>query len=147
MAFTYAGDPANSNLEEVRFLIGDTVEGERTSLNDAEITYQLAQDSNDIMLTAYHCALNRQSKVANYISGGASLPDSSALVRNLATTVQNLMARLPPTGASFGGVSESDQRGFENDTDLIQSEIVRRQHDNDDGHRREYGGTSGAGDC
>lgn len=38
MTFTYGGDPANSALEQVRFLIGDT-DSTRPLLNDAEIQY------------------------------------------------------------------------------------------------------------
>ena len=37
MAWTYAGDPAASNLATVRFLIGDTDTTDQL-LNDAEIT-------------------------------------------------------------------------------------------------------------
>ena len=36
---TYSGDPTNSPLDEVRFLVGDT--GPQFDLNNAEINYQL----------------------------------------------------------------------------------------------------------
>jgi hypothetical protein len=42
VAFTYGGDPANSPLEEVRFLVGDT-DSTRPLLQDAEIEYVIAK--------------------------------------------------------------------------------------------------------
>lgn len=50
MAFTYAGDPANSTLEEVRFLVGDTVTPGQ--LTDAEINYCIADEPTSIYRAA-----------------------------------------------------------------------------------------------
>lgn len=38
MAFTYTGDPANNDIDYLRFTIGDTVESS-VMLHDAELQY------------------------------------------------------------------------------------------------------------
>ena len=45
MTWSYSGDPSSSELDEIRFLIGDTLEREM-SLSDEEITYVMNKTSN-----------------------------------------------------------------------------------------------------
>jgi len=54
MAFTYGGDPSNSNLEEVRFYIGDTNSNDQL-LSDAEINFELNQVSDNTVNAADRC--------------------------------------------------------------------------------------------
>lgn len=51
MAWTYAGDPAASALAKVRFLCGDT-DTTNQQINDAEITFLLAEWNNDAYTSA-----------------------------------------------------------------------------------------------
>ena len=51
MAFTYGGDPANSNREAVRFWSGDTNSSDQL-LADAEIDYLLTLETKVIQCAA-----------------------------------------------------------------------------------------------
>lgn len=55
MTWTYTGDPANSNLDAVRFLVGDTQSADE-QLQDEEINFLLAQNSDNIYSAAIHGA-------------------------------------------------------------------------------------------
>jgi hypothetical protein len=46
MNWSYSGDPADSPLDETRFLLGDTTETAH-SLSDEEITFLLTRNAND----------------------------------------------------------------------------------------------------
>ena len=51
MTWTYSGDPATNNRDAIRFMIGDTDTNDQL-LNDAEIAYELAQNSSGLYRTA-----------------------------------------------------------------------------------------------
>lgn len=51
MSFTYSGNPANSPLDAVRFLISDTVEADAL-VQDVEIVFELAQERNNTFRAA-----------------------------------------------------------------------------------------------
>jgi len=57
MAFTYSGDPASSELDHLRFVIGDTDEN-TAILTDAEINYIIANKTsdNDAIAQAFRAA-------------------------------------------------------------------------------------------
>ena len=54
MSFTYAGDPAATNLAAVRFLVGDTDTTDQL-INDAEINYILTVETNVRLAAAMTC--------------------------------------------------------------------------------------------
>ena len=56
MAFTYGGDPANSNREAVRFWCGDTNSSDQL-LADAEIDYLLTIETKIIECAATACEM------------------------------------------------------------------------------------------
>lgn len=60
MSFRYNGDPSESTITEVRFLIGDTTEAS-AEFQDEEIAYLLAQH-NDVVLEA---AINALEQLAS----------------------------------------------------------------------------------
>lgn len=66
MSFTYGGDPNNSPLESVRFLVEDTNPND-PQLNDAEVTFLLNQHVN-IYKAAGYAARNIASKYARQVS-------------------------------------------------------------------------------
>ena len=73
MAFTYGGDPSNSNLETVRFLIGDTDTIDQL-LQDAEITYLLTIESKlyDAAATACETIAAKFARKADTSNGTLS---------------------------------------------------------------------------
>ena len=52
MSFTYSGDPSASQLDECRFLVGDTDE-KNPIMQDEEINYIIAQSGSDRNLLLY----------------------------------------------------------------------------------------------
>jgi len=80
MAWTYSGDPANSNRDAVRFLCGDT-DTTNQQINDAEIAFLLSQwNSNTYLAAAFAC---------DAIAGiYASKADSSRSVGDLSISTQ-----------------------------------------------------------
>ena len=54
MAFTYSGDPTASDLDEVRYLSGDTDTSEQLA-SDAEINYCIAREGNNTAAAALVC--------------------------------------------------------------------------------------------
>lgn len=55
MTATYSGDPSASPLDEVRFLLSDT-DTTAPLLSNAEITYLLAQNGQNVLIAAIHGA-------------------------------------------------------------------------------------------
>jgi hypothetical protein len=64
MAWSYSGNPADSTLDEVRFLLGDTVETAQ-SLTDEEIGYLTALNQDD----AYRSAAEAADRMAVRFAG------------------------------------------------------------------------------
>ena len=52
MSFTYSGDPSKSQLDECRFLLGDTNE-KNPIMQDGEINYIIAQAGTNTVLLRY----------------------------------------------------------------------------------------------
>lgn len=61
----YGGDPSASDLDHVRFLIGDTTSN--PDLADAEINYELTKRSN-VYLAASYCALRLAAEASKKIA-------------------------------------------------------------------------------
>ena len=66
MSFTYSGDPSKSQLDECRFLLGDTNE-KSPIMQDEEINYIIAQYGKDITLLRYHLFLQAATIFARAI--------------------------------------------------------------------------------
>ena len=66
MSFTYSGNPANSDLDAVRYLIGDTNETQ-CLVQDEEIDYALASESS-VRLAAANVAEAIAAKATQEVS-------------------------------------------------------------------------------
>ncbi len=66
MSFSYSGDPSMSQLDECRFLLGDTNEN-TPIMQDEEIDYLIAQYGKDITLLRYHLFLQAATIFARAI--------------------------------------------------------------------------------
>lgn len=53
MSFSYSGDPMHSQLDECRFLLGDTTEA-NPIMQDEEINYIIAQSGSNVTLLRYN---------------------------------------------------------------------------------------------
>lgn len=77
--FTYGGDPANSDRDAVRFLVGDTLR-ERPLLDDKEVDYAIAQKKNLYMAaSALACHLSARFSRYTSITVGSVSKDLSKL--------------------------------------------------------------------
>lgn len=86
MAFTYGGDPANSDREMVRYLCGDTIDrtSDGVSLTDAEVDASLSNTAvsgvNKTLMAAIECCEALAARWAYYCdtsnTGGLSVKAS-----------------------------------------------------------------------
>jgi hypothetical protein len=124
MAFTYAGDPANSQLEAVRFHCGDT-DADQQLLNDAEINYVIGLAPNTFMAAADACeaiAAKFTRKIDRSNTGqSASLSAKSEQYRKMA---QDLRRRASTDSDAFaGGLTISGKEALSEDSDAVQPDF------------------------
>lgn len=132
MTWTYAGDPSNSTLEEVRFLIGDTDTTDQ-QLSDEEINYLIAKHIT-AYATAIHACLALVAKYSRKVdkSVGDLRIGYSKLRDHYASLAKSLRVQaVAVEGAATpyaGGLSEDDKDSYEEDTDRVQP-FFRREMD------------------
>lgn len=134
MAFTYGGDPENSDRDRVRFEIGDTDSNEQL-LTDQEISFCI--NNNDTIWGACaqaceaiaaqlskrtdvragpggHLNVKLSQKVEQYTSKAAEFRRKAAMLRK----------------PSVGGISISDKDSVEEDSDRVAPKFKKGLHDN-----------------
>jgi hypothetical protein len=129
----YSGDPADSDLDAVRFYLQDTSNDSATELlSDAEINFLLAQYPAPMMAAAYG-ALSlamRYAKDVNHKVDRVSEEASSRHAQYKAlfdALYEEADAGL--TGMSIGGRSKADKDTLARNTDGVQPEIRKDQFD------------------
>ncbi len=124
MAFTYSGNPADSDKDTVRFFLQDTTEpGE--FLQDEEIEYLLTQEVNVYTAAAMGAMLlaGRSHNVKTKKVGDLSITFGSETWKALAEWLRGRgYGYAIPTA---GGISRSDKRTLEDDSDWIVPEFFR----------------------
>lgn len=139
MTFTYGGDPANSNLEAVRFLLGDTVDATHV-FEDEEINWALAENGNIYFAAALVADLavaqfsgGSESNVKTKTVGALSI---SYADKEKADEYRKMAASLRVKGALnsvivpySGGISIDDKETQEADTDWDKPYFTRGMHD------------------
>lgn len=103
MAWTYSGDPATSDRDKVRFLIGDTDSTDQL-LQDAEIAYVITEAGGSIYQAAHDAAYAVASKFSRMATSKSvgdlslSYSDRAKAFFDLANELLELGARRePPT--------------------------------------------------
>ena len=93
MAWTYSGNPADSTLDAIRFIIGDTDTNDQL-LNDAEIEYFIVQHST-VNRTASEAARAVSAKFARLMSRsiGGLQADFAAKYRQYAELADDLITK------------------------------------------------------
>lgn len=76
MTFSYSGDPTNSNIDEVRYLIQDTNSSDNV-LEDEEIQYHLDNNSNNL-----RAAIDAAETVATNFARKADRVDAEEVSAN-----------------------------------------------------------------
>lgn len=146
MAFTYGGDPANSDLEMVRFLVGDT-NSDWQLLQDAEVNAILADFTNVYVAASEACQaiIAKLSRDADFKNVGALAVNASQRAeayRKLARELKNkaLTSSGSTAGAiAIGGFSKDEADDLRNDSDNIGPSFSLGQFDHP-GSGFSYGG-------
>jgi hypothetical protein len=124
MSWTYTGDPSSGPIDEIRFLIDDTVSTTAWSLSDEEILYCAAKFPNNVLLAA---AIAAEAILGKFAKGAQSksVGDLSISFSNRHSQYKELSRQLRTRAALAavipytGGMSRSEKRAADADTDRI----------------------------
>lgn len=133
MTWSYGNDPLNSDLDAVRFLIGDT-DSSDPLLQDEEINYLL--NSYNVQNSAYYASRSIAAKFARLcreetgdieVYANQKYDQYSKLAKQI---LDDLNSGRPIDISIFsGGISHSDMRNRDLDTDRNQPPIAEGQMD------------------
>lgn len=129
---TYGGDPANSTLDEVRLLIGDT-DCKIACLLDSEINFFLAEEGSSsfaAIRAAEACAAKCVRAID--VSTGSVRKSLSQKFAQYKILVQDLKARAAEQGGApiFTALTRDDKRQDRIDTGLVQPNFRIAMDDN-----------------
>lgn len=126
MGWNYSGDPTNSQLDEVRFLTGDTDRSRPWTLQDEEINYTIAQYPSNVLLAAAICAESVVAKLKGTMGdksvGNLSISYNVTTIEMYSATAYRLRQRANIAGVklTIGGTSRSQKRVLDEDSDRVQ---------------------------
>lgn len=124
MAFSYSGDPANSKLDEIRFLLQDTEEAE-VLLSDQEINFLIKKYTSTARLVAEACKI-LLAKFSRYIdeTNGKVSFKYSQLSENYRQLLKEYEAKLCEAPSIYiGGVYAKDYQENQRDNDLVKPQF------------------------
>lgn len=143
MTWEYTGDPLVSAKDEVRFLVGDTIESDPL-MQDEEIDYLVAEFGSPTLAAANACqALS--AKFARQVTKAVGdlkidLSDRAkafqAQADRLFLASGGSVSNVPAVAPYAGGLSVDEKRESDMDSDLIQTSLYVAMHDNDDTYGR-----------
>jgi hypothetical protein len=131
VTFSYSGNPANGNVDHVRFLMGDT-DVDDPYFTDEEVAYLVAT-SCDILTAALHGVEGIMAKLSGAVDESVGSVSIQFSKKNLGYQKlwDRLNVRIALEGAIpyAGGISVSDkeQRGCDSDREPTQFSV--RMHD------------------
>ena len=129
MAWTYGGDPENSDRDAVRLQIGDTDTTDQ-QLTDAEVAYYLAENGSVIgaALGAVRAIMAKYARLVNKAVGDLRLNYSDRL-DSYKSLEQQLKSKLASKHGMpvAGGISLARKQTVEEDTDRVAPAIERDQ--------------------
>ena len=117
MSWSYSGDPSKSDLDRVRFLVGDTDIDDKLFSNE-EINYVI--DQHGIPSAAYRVAQNLVAKFSRFVdeSVGAVKITFSQRVKHYNELAVRLKKEASESALPYaGGISISDKEVVEQDGD------------------------------
>ncbi len=131
MTWLYSGNPATSNKDAVRFLIGDTNTTDQ-KLQDEEINYLLTVYGTPAMAAAESLEqlARRMAQSAEFAIGRyrESLVEGATLLNQKARELRQQAGAIGAKGIYAGGISRTDKDAQELDTDRVQPAFARDQH-------------------
>lgn len=133
MSWSYSGDPSTSDLDAVRFWIGDTDQADQL-VQDEEIDFLLGRYS-DPLAAAAHAAEALAAKFARLVDktlGDYSVKLSQKVehYRQLAKSLDDMAkGKLKLVSPYAGGISISDKMAQERDRDRVKPRFRRGMMD------------------
>ena len=134
MTWSYSGNPASSNKDAVRFLVGDTDTADQL-VSDQEVNYAIAeQASNNLAAAMVLRAL--AAKFSRLVTN--KVGDVSANCSDMAKAFQDRADALDPGGIttgtvlaspSFGGLSQSEKDAYDSNSDAVQPDFRKSMND------------------
>lgn len=134
MTWSYSGDPANSELDQVRFLVNDTDRDDQL-LQDEEIDWAISQQST-VTLAAALCLRALANRFSRMVT--RKIGDLWVSCSDMAPAFAARAEELDPGGAtsavplalpSFGGLSHDEKDTLDSDTDAVQPSFSRGMND------------------
>ena len=139
MSWNYTGDPASSDRDQARFLIGDT-DSDDELLQDEEIEWAIAEQST-IVLAAALCLRTLANRFSRMVT--RKIGDLSVSCSDMAKAFAERAKELDPSGVtastllalpSFGGLSIAGKETLDSDTDAVQPSFSRGMNDHPGGY-------------
>lgn len=129
MSWSYSGNPASSDLDAVRFLIGDTNTADQ-QLSNEEIQFLIDQEGNVYRAAAKAC-LSISAKFARFVDKSVgdlqiSYSQRQAAYASLAQSLTNQAATRSAIPYA-GGISLADKHATEDNTDRTPPAFYRGQ--------------------
>ena len=132
--WTYSGDPSSSDIDHVRFLVGDTNSADQKLL-DAEIQFSV-NNANSIEAAAADCARAIAGKLSarvdeRFESIENRFSQAASAYYQLAKRLDQQAKKKNGMGTPIaGGIRVSDMDVADTDTDRVQPEVRRGQFAN-----------------
>ena len=135
MSWTYSGNPGHSAKDQVRFLIGDTNSRDQLLL-DGEIEWLLSQYNNNAMATAIRACetiMSKFTRMADESVGQVkiSFSQKSKAYQSMINQLRQRIAIEDMTPYA-GGISKSDKRTEDQNTDRVQPDFTKQMMDNEE---------------
>jgi hypothetical protein len=142
---SYTGNPGSSDIDKVRFLLGDTDETSE-QLTDDEITWMLTEETDAYAAASLGASAlaAKYARLADRDVGDLSIKYSQ-LSKNFSALAKQLENQGATSAAGFkpycGGISISDKDSQKADADRVPPSFRIGIHDQDEDNQTElYGG-------
>lgn len=130
--WSYSGDPSATQLDAVRFKLGDIVPSDPL-LTDAEINYCVSSEgsTNEAAIAAAKAVVAKYARLVSTTDDKISR-EYQQRVEHFQGLVKELMANRGKrtVGIFAGGISKANKRTYESDTDRVPPAFTRDLHDN-----------------
>lgn len=134
MTWTYSGDPSSSDLDTIRFLVGDTETTEQKISNE-EIDYLIDEWDADVYEAASAAALHLSNTAASWLTYSAdgsslSLSEAQDKYARLAERLQAQKNRKLRAAPYVGGMEVGDVHAHDQDVSVVHTDFGTGMHDN-----------------
>jgi len=144
LTFSYSGDPGASDLDALRFLIGDTDSADE-QLTDEELSYLLTEHDDSVRhagLSACRRLIAKYSRYVDQRTGDIDIKYSQRLA-HLRGVIADIRQGLVPS-VYAGGISKADIESVQEDDDRQGPVFALGMHDYpSDADTSSTGGTGG----